>query len=520
MAQTTLPTDWVLHNVPLDIWSLIFRIFHHESSIRAAAPEMIRLSHVCSSWRATIKDTPELWTKVSLVTRTNLFLHQPSTKAKLLSLVLKRSKNMPLTTMNEHVHGMSYRGGPVGLGFDLAPVKHFLDAVARSKTANLNLTALGAVLLGFQQNMSGMEGLPPARLLEELTLFSVYSREQPHCTELASRIWKDSSLLRTVSFHGDYITPDAVRWLQSAQFPLSQLTTLTMMADTIEAFFELLSLTPLLVTATIHIPENDEFSFEDTKMVRLESLQTLTLRTYFNKYLRQSDSDSDDEDLYGSYEAEEAEVEAVEEAEEAEEADAAEEVHGNVMRALEFIVAPSLKVLSLHLGNRNWSLKAFEKFMDGSSRPTIERLSLDALGVSHKDKLECLRMLPFLRELELTTRQEVGKPKRIRGGFWGALKEWDSGSGRFVLCPRFEKLTLGYDALSKTSIAVFADFVGERWKQSSGGNNFVLLLKEADSDKLAEREILIESIAEIDPLLKLTQESGLKLRIKPEFSIR
>ena len=171
--RSKLPPDWVLHKVPLDIWRAIFHIFHHECSIITAASEMISLSHVCSSWRATIKDAPELWTKVGLVTRTNhCSIHYPSTKTELLSLVLERSKGMPLTTMNEF---SETRTRPPPAEFDLAPVELFLKATARARTSDLDLPALGAVLFIFQQiDGISMQDAPSLHLLEELTLFTVY----------------------------------------------------------------------------------------------------------------------------------------------------------------------------------------------------------------------------------------------------------------------------------------------------------------------------------------------------------
>ncbi|KAF8896745.1 hypothetical protein CPB84DRAFT_1848108 [Gymnopilus junonius] len=65
-----LTTNWVVENVPVDIWWTIFNILI--TQLRAPDPDSdptqaaLVLTHVCSSWRTIASNTPELWTNVDV----------------------------------------------------------------------------------------------------------------------------------------------------------------------------------------------------------------------------------------------------------------------------------------------------------------------------------------------------------------------------------------------------------------------------------------------------------------------
>ncbi|KAF8884562.1 hypothetical protein CPB84DRAFT_1816945 [Gymnopilus junonius] len=65
-----LTANWVVENVPVDIWRTIFDILI--TQLRAPDPDSdptqaaLILTHVCSSWRTIASNTPELWTDVDV----------------------------------------------------------------------------------------------------------------------------------------------------------------------------------------------------------------------------------------------------------------------------------------------------------------------------------------------------------------------------------------------------------------------------------------------------------------------
>ncbi|PPQ99874.1 hypothetical protein CVT26_009321 [Gymnopilus dilepis] len=462
VQRSTLSVNWVIQNVPSEIWRSIFDIFYHHSSIKTASVEILRLSHVCSLWRATINGSPELWTKVSLEERFARGSHWSSLSAEFLSLILSRSGDRRLIMALESPtspSSLERRG--------TKPIKTFMQAMDRAKELMFDLKVIDDFLEEDPDLFTYLvEESPTAHLLEDLTLDVAYASSG--CAELLSKIFGDAVLLRSASFLPSTIFLEEFEVLVTAYFPFSQLTTLEAKMD-IDVFFELLSFTPLLVTVSFEILEGDGFeAIEGTNIVRLDMLKNLTLRATLDEDEVESDIEGQDEDE--------------------------DDLPDPMMRLLEYIVSPALTTLSLCFWRRRWSLDAFRKFMDRSSYPRIENLRLDVTSGSQEDKLECLKMLPHLRTLRLTLDHYVEQlldDEYISREFFSSMRQRDDDAGEFVICPRLQKLAVGYNAIDIMAVTMLADMIEERWRfLSSEGKNFELVVK--DAHELMEEENLDE----------------------------
>ena len=365
------------------------------------------------------------------------------------------------------------------------PIKVFLQAIWRAKTLDLDLGTIDHLCKGQPEDYEALvKDLRPAYLLEHLALDEAAAALEP-CTKFISKLFADSPLLRTVCFDNYTIYEEDFESIKSAGFPFRQITALTMKLD-IEAIFEVLSCTPALVTASFAILEESWFDAEDPRVFHLEALQDLTLRVVLNTRHIGNDIDDGDEDDCEP-----------------------------PMRILEHIIAPALTRLYLCLWGRRWSLDAFQRFMDNSLQPHIEHFRLDVTSGWLEDKLECLKMLPCLRTLRLTVDNDVEKltdDYSIGEDFCTAMREIDTGTGDFMVCPRLEKLVIGHDALEQSALVSFADMIASRWKRSQEeGREFELVIMDLYPIKEDENEE--EMLANMSPLLEL-KASGLNLTIE------
>ncbi|PPQ99869.1 hypothetical protein CVT26_009316 [Gymnopilus dilepis] len=479
-----LSADWIIYTVPSDVWRHLFGIFYRGSTFYSSAVDIIRLSHVCSSWRNIIIRAPELWTDIGLEIRSKDESDRTFPNAELLSLILSRSGRMPLTMTLQPWHSQ-FPSPHQHLILD--PVESFLKAANRAKRLTINIRVLHVFSrLAPSKCQELVLEMQPAQLLEELTIELGYEPPIDDCDRLVSRLWAGASLLRSLSFLGPIIIySDEIEWLKTTKFPFHQLTTLEMETD-VPCLFSLLPLTPRLVTAAFEFPDRHGFKIEDAKILRLDVLRDLKLHATVDDGEPHSDSeDEDDRDLGEP-----------------------------MMRLLEFLISPELTTLYMCFWGHRWSLDAFQKFVNRSPQPRIEHLRLDALGGSQEDRLKCLWMLPSLKTLQLAILQDIERVDEddcISEAFWDALREWDEDAGAFVLCPRVEKITFGYNALSWSASVAFAQMIESRWQRSLEGKKFEVVI--TDTSEYMNRFRSGGAFPDLDPLLKL-KDAGFSLLIR------
>ena len=94
----TLSTNWTIRFVPAEVWRRIFQFIASTSQPfdPAGIVDIIRVSHVCSTWRDIANNSPELWTNVALSFDQEGGEHCFPNE-KLLALILRRSRTLPLT---------------------------------------------------------------------------------------------------------------------------------------------------------------------------------------------------------------------------------------------------------------------------------------------------------------------------------------------------------------------------------------------------------------------------------------
>ena len=480
--DSTLQTDWVIQTVPEDVWKVIFEIYSHEISRQSS--EFIRLSHVCSLWRSIVNNAPELWTDVGLdicFNERKKWTCKPNTE--LLSLILSRSRTMPLT--------MSLEGGALTRvhikSRHLKHLKVFLRATQRAKRLRLNIVLISNLLQSeidvydtFKKELLRF----PASQLEHLALELFMPDMLVNAVPLLSYFWKAAPLLRSFVSYGNRLLTEDVRALRNARFPFRQLTVLGIEID-VRAFFKLLPLTPSLVSGTFVLAVEEDIIFYKMKCVRLDGLKDLTLITMQDD--RDDYWDSEDED-----EQEDGEP---------------------LMQILEYIVTPHLKTLSLCFWKHSWSFDCFCTFMNETpSPPRIEDFTFDPVGVPEEDQIECLELLPFLQILNVTINhfvKDVDEEDLVGRALFAAMQQRDTETAAFVLCPRLEKVVVSYNALSSAAKTIFPEMVEGRWRDSlEKGRQFEVVVQVGDPGECEP-----ERLPELVPLLVL-KRSGLNLRIK------
>ncbi|PPQ76706.1 hypothetical protein CVT26_004384 [Gymnopilus dilepis] len=464
-----MPADWLKRTVPPDVWRHLFGIFHRECTGSIAALDIIRISHVCSWWRNIINDAPELWTKVDIEARLyrNFFWTGPN--AECLALVLSNSRGLPLIMSLGTADRYHERS-------DLEPIKVFMRAINRAKTLRISTYFAHSLLVRNPRVLKEVkDALQPPLVLEKLVVKG--GKSLNGAMHLLSNAWMDVPLLKSVSIQDGPCFEGSIYDAKSVRFPFHQLMILRLELH-IEGLFHVLSSTPRLVTAAFFITALYGFNPRYAKFVRLDALRDLTAHAV----------SEDDEVEYDIDDFTQIQP---------------------IMRILEFIAAPRLTKLSLCFWGSTWRLNSFLKFVDVSSSPRIGDFHLDTMSGSQRDKIECLKRLPFLQRLHLTMNHHVSEwPEDCFIGevFWAALQEWDREAEEFVICPYLEKVTVGYNAQHMSAWTSCATMVEER---SRRGRDVELII--IDTHKLEGQGDEDSSVLE---LLFRLKNSGLKLTIQ------
>ncbi|PPR05341.1 hypothetical protein CVT26_011606 [Gymnopilus dilepis] len=431
---TSLSADWVIHNIPFDVWRHIFGIFFQQSSNDTR--KSVLLSHVCSTWRSIVTNAPELWTTVNLTIKTS----DEQSQASLFSLVLRNSGNMPLRM---DLRGMMHETTTLTYP---QHVWDFLEETRRAKELSLDFGVINALLATESAAYGTVKTeLQPCALLENLTLLNTAYKE-PNAIPLLERMWMPAPSLISFAMYGAGVSSTCMKSFQKANFPFHQLSALKIgTAIQVEALLDTLSLTPLLQAASFHgvaweddRDDDDRWVYDEGGIV-LPALRTLTLQGYGSPRL-------------GCL------------------------LSPPLTRLLAFITTPSLTTLDLY-ADRGWSPESFETFIRKSS-PPIEDLGLDICDFSQDDKISCLKMLPSLKSLDLRPRKDTGRSDLSRLGkqFSMAMRDWDSLTESFSVCPILEKLTIDHDAVVDSAQTAFESMVQERKRRSPEGKYFELVI--------------------------------------------
>ncbi|PPQ82514.1 hypothetical protein CVT26_013010 [Gymnopilus dilepis] len=445
-----IPTNWIIRRVPPDIWRYILCLVQHDSY--RPSLQMVCLSHVCRAWRAIAIAFPELWAQIDLETSAK---QGSAPKVELLALVLERSGALPLT--------MTLR---VEDDFSVASIeafKLFCQATDRAKNLTLYLFSFG-----FLNSYEVEKEIGAGHILEALTLYM--PRDPWKEIQTISTLWAPAPLLRSLSLFGAHITLQLVDSFTASAFPFRQLSVLNVEPSIeMEALLHIMSMAPSLEAVTIDVVEGD---FDDTddefvRDVELPALQSLVLK---GRGCFQWSSPP-------------------------------------LTQLLKFITSPLLTTLSLRY-DRDWSPESFEIFLIQSS-PRIEHLHLDIVNSSEQDKIQCIRLLPFLKTLDFSIDNPEERETFIGEEFCAAMKEWNPSARGFAICPNLEKFTIDYPAIYDPSSTIFADMVNERLKHSPKGKNFEVVITDA-YELGQEQKMLSEMIR-----LLVLEKAGLKLTIEP-----
>ncbi|PPR00640.1 hypothetical protein CVT26_012336 [Gymnopilus dilepis] len=477
----TLSTNWTIRFVPAEVWRRIFQFIASTSQPfdPAGIVDIIRVSHVCSTWRDVANNSPELWTNVALSFDQEGGEHCFPNE-KLLALILGKSRSLPLTMglvstvqpMFRSVKGMK----AVGL---------FLRTTHRAIMLKLDSRVLDVIWEDTDSGVLAKSSLQvqPALLLEGLVLGSRH--EANDANDVVSELWKPAPFMRSLTLFDDFIGEATYYSLESSQFPFPfrQLTklefTCRISTDAVKAF---LTATPSLVEVVFDLLYADFKNYRGPDPTELSRLETISI---YQEY-------RNGEDEFAKF------------------------LHFQelpFMHTLEFIKAPNLVTLRLSF-DCGWDAECFQKFVTESSRQ-IQHFHFDITSAFESVLVgeECIELLPSLRTLDLSFRQ-VGSARKLRKRnpigeeFLEAMRHWDTSDGRFTLCPHLEKLVIDYGAIGDMNSALFADMIRERLRRSGEGG-FSLILKEANM--LGDTP---ESHSEMIRLL-LLRKSGLKLTIEP-----
>ncbi|PPR02822.1 hypothetical protein CVT26_009608 [Gymnopilus dilepis] len=140
MSNTSgLTPNWVVRNVPPDIWRSIFNLLLGSMPLKRSEgiKTLLHLTHVCPQWRFIASDSPGLWSTIHVVVsgKGKVFPNED-----LLSLILRNARSTPLV-MELEVKG-SIKPEPRHLN----PLKLFLQEAHRAKKLKLHCSPLKTLL--------------------------------------------------------------------------------------------------------------------------------------------------------------------------------------------------------------------------------------------------------------------------------------------------------------------------------------------------------------------------------------
>ncbi|PPR00964.1 hypothetical protein CVT26_015557 [Gymnopilus dilepis] len=463
-SRNTLSANWVLRFVPADVWRFIFQI--NSSAILST----LRVSQVCSSWRSITDNAPELWTNIVLYYTREEGHVTPD--ADFFSYLLAKSRNMPLTMGLLASERIAFDGGNTAKVLEV-----FLRSMHRAQRLKLDIDVLNDCLDQLDQIDHLMALVRPGLALEEIEIdVGDEALDDKRC--LPSDVWKPAPLLRALSMDGPAIAKGDLETLHDASFPFQQLTSLEVKCPIFDdGLILLLSLTPLLVQAKFHSIRR----VKDDLDIQIQMLKLRSLTLGEPSYTEDSTRDT-----------------------------------LPVTDILRYIAAPNLTTLRLSF-NADWSLEILTSFIKASSR--IQNLHFDILNATDTDRIECLKLLPSLRILNLSFtaghERDFDETSLIGRDFLDAMMERNVSSNQLVLCPNLERLIVDYDTFADTTTSAFADMIQRRWKHSATDKEgkFELVIKEVGW--LGDCP---ESVSELHHLL-LLRKTGLKLLIESKSSL-
>ena len=265
MAQTsTLSADWAIHTVPADVWRYTF-VICYRNPFRATSG-VVRLGHVCRTWRTIVHGAPELWTNVSIKVIESSEGPHITPKPELLPIILSNSGAMPLKMS---LTTFWYSDEKLDDFIDVA--KRFFQATRRARYLNLYFFSTKVLTLhGAEKEIRTCD------ILQDLRLG--FQGDGVEIIPLISELWSSAPFLRSFRLTEGFSKPinlDLIAALETSSFPFHQLTVLAVESRiSVKALFRILPSTPSLISATLtHIVgEMDEGPSKDLTLQALESL--------------------------------------------------------------------------------------------------------------------------------------------------------------------------------------------------------------------------------------------------------
>ncbi|PPQ74596.1 hypothetical protein CVT26_007842 [Gymnopilus dilepis] len=454
VQNSALSVDWVIDNVPPDVWRHIFGFLDLKSyeGYRVEDGDVVRLSHVCCLWRDVVNNSPELWTEVDLYV--SPMVMRPGIG--LLSRILHNSRDMPLV-MSLEIHGNST--APSNLINDACQL--FFREVLRAE--HLDLRIYGQTpLQGIEAEIQG--GL----MLQSLCINIPY--EDEGIMSVVSKLWSPAPSLQSLilAHIGHGFPLKNIGFLQAHNFPFQQVTDLEVEFDIhLDVICRLVPLMPSLAFVTLNGVLDAR---ELINPLERPSIQDLTLEGCQCGFPHPS------------------------------------------MQLLDFALSPSLTSLWLKRGHQcsaYSSLRFFKRILR-KSLSCLEHLYFDFTPSTDEEKIDCLKLLPCLRTLDLTAKSYRHARSEFGSQFCDAMQEWDRSTQTFALCPQLEKLVINHETLEHTASAIFAEMIEERWmRYMAAGQTFEVKIINV-GERLHDAE-MVDDIMHIQALKK----SGLRVTIKP-----
>ncbi|PPQ94836.1 hypothetical protein CVT25_007473 [Psilocybe cyanescens] len=468
MASTPLQENWVIENVPEDVWQDIFKMaILDDPDIDAASrttrtvEKSLYLSHVCSRFYNIIADVPDLWTDIVL--RMDQYGNS-SPKERLIILAFKRASTKPLTL------SLAYSLVKINLGYNapsaylgsnipsslsrkivLTSFVHFALNVHRAKYLRIDAHLLNTTCIrNFAVNKTLVSRAASdcifvnrhAPLLEKLELVGSLRRPAPEEYEIGLYVKGLAPFLRRAVQMSPKLHTLVLRrplagqpvMIHDPQIYCHTLVNLDVSEGCMPASELYLILSSAGALARCKIGRLVGTIPSRARARYLPSLRELFLvgSSHTTDYARSPP----------------------------------------LTHFLSFVKAPSLKTLVLRR-DREWLQQYFLLFITHSAF-SLEHLVLDREQSTEQQKLEFLCLLPNLKFLEIHSMFDSDKnpgigPHHLTDAFAKCLTTWDVSRGEFSICPRLE--SFGYD---KNGVEVDADdpvlssMIEYRWNGAPG----------------------------------------------------
>ncbi|KAH9482177.1 hypothetical protein JR316_0004272 [Psilocybe cubensis] len=466
MRSTTLAKNWVIHQIPEDVWQEIFKIAVLEnpeidiaSTSSRVVDNSLRLSHVCSRFYNIVADIPDLWTDIAL----RIDRHgNSSPKQELIVLAFKRASTKPLTlNLAYTTASLRNNASPVYLTsssnirdavkrrYALPAFWNFALNIHRAQKMRIDAQLLNTTCIGCRNPAKRFQWRATSDLI-----FVKHYAPILETLEIVGSVRHPSPDEYKIGLYDKGLAPFVRRTVQMSP----KLHTLirrqptsgrpVLVHDTQMYFRNLVNLEILegyIFVSELYLVLSSTRALERCNAGRLLGVIPAQSRIRNLPFLRELT-------LIGYV---------------------ADDIRGNspLTRILSLIRAPLLNKLVLRR-DRKWIQEDFITFISRCEL-TLEHLVLDRDQSTEQEKLEFLCLLPNLKSLELHStydcEQEDDGPHLLTDAFAKCLTTWDTSKGEFSICPVLESFGYDKDGVEVDSDdPVLSSMIEYRWNGAPG----------------------------------------------------